>query len=97
MNLVKSMKHGRSADKPLTGRRRRSINRSKIKAKQKPSSPSSRKQPQQINDEEKNNGEEEKEEPSNHANKLNEEKIIRNEGKTGGGTEENYCLHDVLV
>ena len=25
---------------------------------------------------------------------MNEEKIIRNEGETGGGTEENYCLHD---
>ena len=48
-----------------------------------------------MNDEETNNGEEEKEEqPNDHDNNVNEEKIIGNEGETGDGTEEKYCLHD---
>ena len=49
---------------------------------------------EEVNNKEKTNGEEEKEEQPNHDNKVNEEKIIGNKGKTGGGTEENYCLHD---
>ena len=49
---------------------------------------------EEVNDEEKNNGEEEEEEQSNHDNKVNEEKVIGNEGKTGCGTEEHHCLHD---
>ena len=73
MNLVKSLKHGRSADKPLKGRRRRSINRSKGEAeifiaKFKKTTT------EEVNNEEKNNGEEEEEEQSNYDNKVNEEK-----------------------
>ena len=47
-----------------------------------------------MNDEEINSGEEKEEQPDDHDNNVNEEKMIGNEGETGDGTEENYCLHD---